>query len=447
VQLAARAFLLGLAFFSLVASPAAAGNEDEFFLGNRAAMTAGAVTANVSDGSAAFHNPAGLASADRDSIDVSGSVYCVRLYHASRFLGVDGGPTKDASVSEFLVIPTEIAFLPRLSEGISLGLGYFVPRSSDFVLRENLDVSDASSGNSSFGLNLRQSRSDYLLIAALGMRITPAFRLGFGASAALENQVDAAALFGSVSHGTDARKSLQSDEFSTRWSVGLELSLGAQLEVTPDLTLGFAFRSPRLRVWQSVDGRNNTSAASVEPGIEPMLLTASSPVLPDGSTLAFVRAGRYIGGMALRLGRGTLKVDVDVQPGLRLPSAGVDRRFTLNGRAGYTYELTPHLALGAGIFSDRATEPQGFSLVGARGDFYGGSLGLEINNLHRLAPGEVSQSLQLSTVFAFRYATSAGTTTKLRAHPDEQVPLLFEEAHGSIAVHEMALHVGSALYF
>jgi hypothetical protein len=59
----------------------------------------------------------------------------------------------------------------------------------------------------------------------------------------------------------------------------------------------------------------------------------------------------------------------------------------------------------------------------------------------------VSQSLQLSTVFAFRYATSAGTTTKLRAHPDEQVPLLFEEAHGSIAVHEMALHVGSALYF
>lgn len=447
VQLVAPAFTLGLALALLITTPARAGNEDEFFLGNRAAMTAGAVTANVSDGSAAFNNPAGLANADRSSIDVSGSVYCVRLYHASRFLGLDGGPSKDASVSEFLVIPTEIAYLRRLADGLSLGLGYFVPRSSDFVLRENLEVSNAESGNSSFGLNLRQSRSDYLLIAAIGARVAPLLRLGFGAAAALENEVNAAALFGSVSRGVDAQKSLQSDELSTRWSVGMELSFGAQLELTPELTLGMTLRSPRLRVWQSVDGRNNTSAASVEPGLDPVLLTASSAVVPNGSTLAFVRAGRYIGGIAWRAGAGTLKVDVDVQPGLRLSQAGVDRRFTLNGRAGYSYELTPHLVLGVGVFSDRATETQGFSLVGARGDFYGGTLGLEINNLHRLAPGEEAQSLQLSTVFALRYANSAGSTTKLRAHPDQPVPLLFEEARGSITVHEIALHVGSALHF
>lgn len=430
----------------LATSPARASNEDDFFLGNRAAMTAGAVTASVGDGSAAFNNPAGLASAERSSIDVSGSVYCLRFYRASRFLGLDDGPSKDASVTEFLAIPTEIAYLVRLGEGTALGLGYFVPRSSDFVLRENLDASSTSE-RSSFGLNLRESRSDYLLVAALGTRLSPRLRVGVGLSAALENEVSAAALFGSVSRPIGAKKSLQSDEFSTRWSVGMQLDLGAQWEVTSALTLGVALRGPRLRVWQTVNGRNTSSAAAVEPGLEPVLLAESTPVLPDGSTFSLVRAGRYIAGMALRLGAGTLSVDADVQPGLELKGAGVDRRFTLNARAGYVYEITPHLLLGTGVFSDRATEPQAFSLVGAQGDFYGGTLGLEINNVHRLAPGEQAQSLQLSTVFALRYATSSGSTTKLRAQPAQQAPLLFEEARGGIVVHEFAFHVGSALYF
>jgi opacity protein-like surface antigen len=444
-RLAQAPALLPAAMLFLTA-PARAGNEDEFFLGNRAALTAGAVTASVRDGSATFNNPAGLANADRSSIDVSASAYCVRFYHAPRFLGVDSGSSQDASVKEFLAIPTEIAYLRRLGEGVSLGLGYFVPRSSDFVLRENLDAPD-SNGTSNFGLNLRQSRTDYLFIAAVGARATPWLRLGFGGSASLENKVDAAALFGSVTRGTMTQKSLQIDEFTTTWAVGMELSAGLQVDVTPELTIGVTLRSPRLRVWQDVAGRNNTSAAALEPNREPSLITTSSDVKADGHTVAFVRAGRYIVGMALKLGAGTLHADVDLQPALRDPGAGVERRLTLNGRVGYTYELSPHLALGAGLFSDRATEPQGASLVGAQGDFYGGTVGFELNNLHRLAAGESAESLQLSTVFALRYATSAGSTTTLLAHPEQPVSLLFQEERGSIKVHEIGLHVGSALHF
>ncbi|MGC4088790.1 MAG: hypothetical protein QM756_12995 [Polyangiaceae bacterium] len=332
-----RSSVLGLGLaLGLAATPARAGNEDEFFVGNRAAMTAGAVTATVSDGSAAFSNPAGLANSERSRLDVSASVYCLRLYRAPRFLTADGGASQDVSVSEFVAIPTEVAYQRRLAEGVALGLGYFVPRSSDFVLRANLDVPSQELSSSS-GLNMRQSRTDYLFVAALGLKMAPWLRFGFGGAASLENEVDAASVFGTVRRDGMSVKSRQVDQFLTAWVVGIELSAGMQFEVTPELVLGVTLRSPRLRVWQSLDGRSNASSAATLPS---QTLHAESFAATDaGAALAFVRAGRYIGGMALRLGAGTLNADIDAQPGLVNAKEGIDRLFTLNARVGYSYEI------------------------------------------------------------------------------------------------------------
>jgi len=48
-------------------------------LGNEAAMAGGAVGAIVSDGSATWYNPAGIASVNRDTLDLSGSATMLRI--------------------------------------------------------------------------------------------------------------------------------------------------------------------------------------------------------------------------------------------------------------------------------------------------------------------------------------------------------------------------------
>jgi hypothetical protein len=66
----------GLGVLSLLATGRVfAGNDDELFVGNQAALMGGAVSATVSDLSATWYNPAGLGNAERDQVDVSATVY------------------------------------------------------------------------------------------------------------------------------------------------------------------------------------------------------------------------------------------------------------------------------------------------------------------------------------------------------------------------------------
>lgn len=94
------------------AAPARASNEDDFFVGNRAAMTSGAVVATVSDGSAAYYNHAGLASVTRDRFDVNAAAYGLRIYSVPNFLSTTDGGRVDTSVTEVVTIPTRAVGFP-----------------------------------------------------------------------------------------------------------------------------------------------------------------------------------------------------------------------------------------------------------------------------------------------------------------------------------------------
>jgi hypothetical protein len=99
--------------------PARAGNDDEIFVGNQAAMTGGAVSATVSDSSATWYNPAGLGSVGLAEIDLSGTCYTLRAYSAPRFIASADGQTDSASVVEFVSVPAQIAYVRRLGPGLS----------------------------------------------------------------------------------------------------------------------------------------------------------------------------------------------------------------------------------------------------------------------------------------------------------------------------------------
>ena len=77
---------------------ARAGNDDGVLVGNDAAVMAGAVTATVVDGSALWYNPAGLAAARVDTVDVSGSAFVLRSYDAKGLLSGADGSHGDANI-------------------------------------------------------------------------------------------------------------------------------------------------------------------------------------------------------------------------------------------------------------------------------------------------------------------------------------------------------------
>src|SRR5262245_19041953 len=110
-----RRILARLALLGAVCAPAAAraGKDDELLVGNRAAMLGGAVMATVDDSSATWYKPAGLGRVDRDQVDVSGTADTLRLYSAPNLRATPSGANRVGSVTEFVAVPTQIAYVRR----------------------------------------------------------------------------------------------------------------------------------------------------------------------------------------------------------------------------------------------------------------------------------------------------------------------------------------------
>jgi hypothetical protein len=430
---------------------ARAGNEDEFFVGNRAAVSAGAVVATVDDGSATHYNPAGLGAVERSTIDVSASAYALRLLSAPKFLSSEGGASRDAEVTEFVAIPTQIAYVRLLGERTALGLGYFVPRASDLLLREQLEVEgDPATGEppSRWALDLRITAIEYLLSAGLGSAIGHRLRLGAALVASYVAETESATLLGGVETGAGQGGATHLSALGTGSVLGTELALGLQADLSDSLHLGVTLRSPRLRLWDGSDTAvSSTSARVPSDAGEASVNTVTMRLDESGEELLVARLGRLHVGLAWDVGDGVLSVGADVQAPLRDAGAGVRRRTTLNGRLGYVQRVGPGMSVGAGVFSDRASEELGDGPVQAVFDYYGVTAGLEIDDLHRLATGEEADSLIFSSVFALRYAYGFGDAqwVRVRAQPDGM--LSFDPVPGSSHVHELGLHVGSALHF
>ena len=109
--------------------------------------------------------------------------------------------------------------------------------------------------------------------------------------------------------------------------------------------------------------------------------------------------------------------------------------------------LSPALSLGVGLFSDRSAEAKSYDFVDGTGDFYGGTVGLELSNAHMLAPEERAKSLVFTSVFALRYAFASGDFGRIVADPEQIHDSPFQAVKGSIQIHEIGLYVGGGLHF
>ncbi|HKU42586.1 MAG TPA: hypothetical protein VJR89_30720, partial [Polyangiales bacterium] len=397
--------------------------------------------ATVADGSAAFYNCAGLAHVERNRLDVSAAAYGLRFYSVQSFLAVRGGPAADSSVTEFVAVPTSIAYVRELSPTLMLGLGYFVPRAGNALLSDRLTARTESGTRSLWSVDARVTSASSWLVAALGVRLSERVRFGFGLYGIYENEASSTTLFGQIGAGEMPSTALEYATLGQATRISGAPGAGLQLELGHGVTLGLAARGPQLQLISSASESINFVLGNVDPQL---LGTQSNRESSAGDQFGFIALGRYSAGVAYRAGPAQVSAELDVQPGLQDEDLLVDRVFTFNARAGFTYALGERVTFGAGAFSDRAADS---ARSDAKIHFYGATLGIKLEDVLGLAANERTSTLILSSVFALRYAYGSGRADTFLADTDGELEnIVGTAAHGQ-HVHELALHIGSGLHF
>lgn len=434
---------------------ALAGNEDELLLGNDAALSAGAVTATVADGSALYYNPAGLARVEQNSVDVTASAFVIRRYELPELLSAPTGERARGDFVEIVSAPTALSYVRRLSPRLTAGVAVFVPRSNDLVLRSTLRLRYGERPTEWLAaLGLTQSR--YLATFGMGYRISPRLNLGFSLHGIYDAGFLSSLFAGGFVSEVDPESSTRPEDFRSdgffqqqvllnQVNIGIQPALGAQLEPSDHLLLGVSVRSPAVAVFSFRRATSVTSQAQSD-------LDLFLPI--DERTTRWF-PGRMLGlraaaAVAYSWGGDWIALDLDYQSKVHSSWLGLDLSPVVNARLGARFQLSDVLAVGCGLFTDRSNERAPVDYTDTHIDFYGGTAGFELNHEYLLAQGQESSSLSFSSTLAVRYAHGSGKLGGARADVATPAPGEFAAITtppGTARVDELSLHVGSAVYF
>lgn len=436
-----RVALFGLLALALPRT-ARGGNDDEIIQGNDAALSAGAVTAIVRDGSGIWYNPAGLALADSDKLDVSANAFVVRIYKAPGLLTSGDLIANTETVPEYVVAPAAVTFVRNLGSNLSAGLGIFVTKASDLALRANLLV-PSEGGDTAWLLAL--SRRSNLYHAGLGIGWAPDPRLRIGATAfAVYESGSASTLFGGgLVSAEDATAFRTVSIVSNSSRIGLRVAGGVQWDVTEQVAVGLTVLSQGVVIQSSVGSTD--LASDLAPGVGGSFFAA----VPDRDEPRFAPFAPYRvrAGAAWHDEAGSfLSVDVDYQTRLIQAELGVSRLPVWNVRVGGRYNLNEVLALGLGVFSDRNSDPPPEAFGQGAIDLYGLTAGITWRSSLVLKGERGDLPLTFATTLAGRYAYGRGDFLGLEVFSYGQDPA-FTFVRSQLAIHEMTFHLGSAIQF
>jgi hypothetical protein len=338
------------------------------------------------------------------------------------------GEHQGERVIDWVIAPTLLSYVRKLSQRWNAAFGLFVPKTSDFALQTRLDTVEGSR----WLVTRAERHNEYYAGGTAALRVSPALRFGLS----LLGVYSAAANGLTESGGGLEQRTVSLVAQNSSKSYELTLRAGVQWQPSPELAVGLSVYAPNIIVANRID----VGAAFSGP-------VGSDPDHRNFETVQGTRRnqGRVLGGapglrlgVAYRYGYSWVALDGTLNLPLQADFPAAPRRTGFNLRAGVSHELTPSIRLGAGLFTDR-------NLSRADGiDYYGMTFGFSNTRRYDLRDGRVVGFVtSISGRYAFGRGNVDGTEVpSLRA----QTPVFLDHPTPAVS-QELSVSIGSGVSF
>lgn len=438
---------LGLAFL-LAAIPrvAQAGNLDAFYLSGDAALQAGAITADVSGGGAAWYNPAALSTLRGLRFDVSVNGYAVRFGGtASLDPAVPGAEVARFDRLDFNVVPTALTITRRFKH-FGAAIGAFVPTQSASALRTRFWIPAPGGGRDvsfDYSYDATSRVQSYHLGAAVGFDTGK--NLSLGGAFLVTYQTLADQLSTSLITNEGGLTYLQNTHYTLdSVQVGAEFVAAMRYKFLETWRLGLVMRSPALLLGEHTQivetlQTANGSTASGQNGFSEALTLSTAIISPF----------RFHAGLSHDFSP-EFRGAIDTSLLLPFENDLFSLRPTFNARVGVRRVLSDYLAIGGGVFTDRSPNQAPTAFQDSQIDFYGGTIAVEIARDYGIyaenkVPFERARALRFATTIGLSYAIGTGMVMQAQVSTAPGGGINSDPIPQSVLAHELTLHIGSAV--
>jgi hypothetical protein len=422
-------WLVVLAVCWLIRPVAYAGNDDGVLVGGQAALTGGAVTATVSDGTAAWYNPAGLAQLQRQSLDLNASVYGINLVSAKHLLTLPDGTQHGASVTDWLLLPAALSYSRLFSKRVVGSFGIFIPKSTDFTLQQN--VTDSQGTHWSVGFDQLQKEYDY--IATVGIRVSDTLRVGV-ALHGIYISTEETRQVGAGNPADDSSPFVVGSEHRTTSDYGLRIGLGVQWTPRPNVNAGLSLQTPTLTGFREI-ASSSVGAAMAQTGGNNF-----SSMGQDGLKSVWELSTPFSmrGGVAIGVRKAQLLIDGSLISSLKSNESDLNRKWHGNARLGFLLHVSDRLTAGAGAFTDLNSAKE------SSPNFIGVAGGVRLSTDYHIEEGH--RALTFITTLGGRYAYGFGPIQGIRFEGAGE-NLTYTQQLVKAHVHELAFNLGGGVTF